>query len=115
MGAVFALTRNEEGKFAFTFTTLEGQLILTSQTYDDKETAINRINAVRHLGRQDRSYEPRTADDGEVYLVLKNRKKEVIGQSERYPDSEALPRVIALAKANVRGARFDDLTGEEKP
>lgn len=111
MGATFILTQNQEGTFAFSFQMLDGEVILSGQGYADKETAINAINAVRHLAARDQNFEPRTAEDGGAYLVLKNRRKAVIGQSEMYPDPEGLPRVIVLAKANVRGARFDDLTG----
>ena len=112
MGAKFILTQNEEGTFAFSFQMLDGRVILSGQGCADKETAINRINAVRHLVSREQNFEVVTAEDGQAHLVLRNRHKEVIGQSEVYPDAESLPWVIALARGNVRGAQVEDLTGE---
>ena len=58
-------------------------------------------------------FEFRTAEDGQLYFVIKNRHKEVIAQSEMYPDAPSLSQGVNLVKSNRRAARLEDLTVTE--
>lgn len=111
MTATYVLQKDEKGQFSFILRTHGGQVLLTSAVYADKEIAMRRISAARQLAHNARNYEILAAQDGLPYFVVKNAKKEVIAQSEMYPDSESLRNGINLVKGKTRGAQLEDLTG----
>ena len=110
MTATYVLNRNGAGKYVFTFKTHDGQELLTSQAYADKDRALRAIDAARVLARRARNYEICTAEGGQAYYVLKHARWGVIGQSEMYPDSESVLEGITVARAKTRGAQLEDLT-----
>jgi uncharacterized protein YegP (UPF0339 family) len=109
MAATYVLEQNKDGSFMFTLKAHDGQVLLTSQGYMDKVSALSRINSIRKIAGRDRNFEPRTAENGQPYFVFKNSHNEVIGQSEMYSDSQSVPKGIALVKSNARAARLKDL------
>jgi uncharacterized protein YegP (UPF0339 family) len=113
MAAKYILRQNEEGKFTFTLHTHGGQLLLTSPDYADKVTAMSRINAARHLAGTNKNYQLLTGEGGQPYFVITNKHKEVVAQSELYPDMPSMSKGINLVKANARAAKLEDLTGEK--
>ena len=110
MATTFTLTRTGEGRFVFTFKTHDGEVLLTSYRYADKEDALRAINAARSCARRKESFEILTEEDGQRYFVLKNSREEVLGESQMYPDEESARKVTALMMGKARGARLEDLT-----
>ena len=111
MAATYTLEQSGNGRLMFTLRTHDGRVLLISQDFPDKNTALSRINATRHLVGMKKHFELRTAENGQPYFVLKNRHKEVIGQSEVYSDEESLSKGINLIKSNAKAAKLVDLTG----
>jgi|SRR5687768_739411 len=113
MAATYVLQQREDGRFTFTLKAHDGQVLLTSQGYPDKDSALSRMNSMRNIAGRDRNFEPRTAENGQPYFVFKNARNEVIGQSEMYADLQSVPKGITLVKANARVARLEDLTARK--
>jgi len=114
MAATFVLEKCKDGSFMFTLKAHDGQVLLTSLCYPDKDTASRRLDSARSLVRRQENYEVLTAENGQSYFVFKNSHNEVIGQSEMYPDSQSVAKVITIARGSTRGARIEDLTGRKQ-
>lgn len=110
MAAKFVLEKSGKGKFRFRLKAPNGQVILTSEIYASKASALNGIKSVRSNAGKDKNFELRTAKNGRPFFVLKAANKEALGQSEMYSDSRSVPKGIASVKANARAARLEDLT-----
>jgi uncharacterized protein len=108
--AKFELKTGKSGKFSFNLKATNGQVILTSETYEDKKGATNGIKSVKKNAGNDKRYEIRTAKNGEQYFVLKASNGEIIGKSETYKANKSLNNGIASVKKNGPVAETVDLT-----
>jgi uncharacterized protein YegP (UPF0339 family) len=112
MAGKFVLKKTGKGKFVFNLKASNGLVILTSETYANKDSALNGIESVRRNAGKDTNFERRTAKNGQPYFVLKAANKEVIGQSEIYAASASVKKGIASVKANAGRAKLEDLTAK---
>ncbi|MCV5334869.1 YegP family protein, partial [Escherichia coli] len=74
----------KNGKVHFNLKASNGQVILSSETYDSRKSAENGIESVRKNSQVDARFERKTAKDGSAYFVLKAANGEPIGKSEMY-------------------------------
>ncbi|MCV4777876.1 YegP family protein, partial [Escherichia coli] len=75
-----------------------GQVILSSETYDSRKSAENGIESVRKNSQVDARFERKTAKDGSAYFVLKAANGEPIGKSEMYKSVRSMENGIASVK-----------------
>lgn len=108
MSAEFVLRKHKDGTFGFIFQTESGQVLLTSRSYPDADTALRRLRSAWQMARKDRNYELRAADEGGFYFVVKNRSKEVLAHSQPYPDQESMRQGMILTKGCSHGARVEN-------
>jgi uncharacterized protein YegP (UPF0339 family) len=110
----YILAQPEEGNFAFTLNTPDGRVLLRSPGFTEKARALSRINAVRSAARKLENFETFTAQDGQLYFILRNTKKtEILGTSEMYWTEENVPAAMSLVRAHARTAKLEDLTDAE--
>jgi uncharacterized protein YegP (UPF0339 family) len=108
MSAEFVLREHKDGTFGFIFQTETGQVLLTSTSYCDADTALRRLRSAWQMARKDRNYELRPADEGGFYFVVKNRSKEVLAHSPLYPDPQSLRQGITLTRGCSHDARIEN-------
>lgn len=113
MAAKFVLKRAGKAKFTFNLKAPNGQIILTSETYASKDSAMKGIESVRKNAGKAGNFETQLAKNGQSFFVLKAANKEVIGHSEMYRSASSVGKGIASVKANARLARLEDLTGNK--
>jgi uncharacterized protein YegP (UPF0339 family) len=113
MAGKFTLRKTEKGNFVFNLKASNGQIILTSQPYSDKRTAINGIESARKNARNDASFERCTSSDGRPYFLLKAANFQVIGQSEMYSTKASMENGISSVTRNAPAALLQDMTDAE--
>ena len=113
MRACYTLFQKQSGEFIFTFRGSDEQILMTSLAYADKGSALNRINAIRSLGRRAESFLTCMAQDGKRYFLFRNSRQEVLAESERYADDESLLRAIEAVKSTTRTGKLHDRTVKE--
>ena len=101
-------TRNE--KFMFNLLAANGQVVLTSEMYETKASALNGIESVRKNGPDDARFGRLSAKDGSPYFTLKAGNGQVIGQSQMYSGAKARDGGIASVQSNAADAVLDDQT-----
>jgi uncharacterized protein len=111
MAAKFILKKSGQSKFVFQLKAPNGLVVLTSETYNDKGSAMKGIQSVRKNAGKDTNYERRTAKNGQTYFVLQSTNKQVVGQSQMYRSPSSATKGIASVRANAETARVEDLTG----
>jgi uncharacterized protein len=110
MAGKFVLKKTSKGNFVFNLKASNGLVMLTSEVYKNKSSALNGVESVRKNAGKDSNFEQRAAKNGQPYFVLKAANKEIIGQSEMYSRAANMKKGIASVKANARTAKLEDLT-----
>ncbi len=109
MAGKFVLNNAKGGKFRFNLRAGNGQVVLTSETYNTKKAAENGIASVGKNCGNDKCYDRKIAKNGKPYFNLKAGNGQVIGKSQMYSSNAAMEKGIASVKNNG-AAKVDDQT-----
>jgi uncharacterized protein YegP (UPF0339 family) len=104
------ILKSSGDKFLFNLRSGNHQVILASQRYASKASALGGIESVRKNSPSDARYGRLTAKDGSHYFTLTATNGEVIGTSEMYPTTAARDKGIESVKANGPAAPVQDQT-----
>ena len=96
--------------FRFNLKAGNGEIILTSESYQSKSAALNGIESCKKSAADDARYDRRIAKNEQPYFVLKAGNGEIIGKSEMYSGNAAMENGIASVKKNGPDAEIDDDT-----
>ncbi len=110
MAGKYELKKGKNDQFHFNLKAGNGQVILTSEMYTSKASALNGIESVKKNSPQDERYERKEAKNGQPYFVLKAANHQVIGNSEMYNSNSAMENGIASVKKNGPDAELNDLS-----
>ena len=110
MAAKFELKKSSNGQFIFNLLAGNGQVVLSSETYESRSGALGGIESVRNNAPVDARYERVVAKDGSPYFTLKAVNGQVIGTSEMYSSAAARDKGIESVKTNAPGAGVEDKT-----
>ena len=95
MAGKFEIKSGKTGKFRFNLKASNGQIILTSEAYDSRASAVKGIASVKKNAGNDKRFERKTAKDGSPYFVLKAANGEPIGKSEMYKSTKSMENGVA--------------------
>jgi uncharacterized protein YegP (UPF0339 family) len=104
MAGKFELNGSSNGKFFFNLKAGNGQVILSSEMYESKQSAENGIASVQKNAADDGHYERKESTNGKPFFVLKAGNGEVIGRSEMYESTSAMENGVESVKNNAPGA-----------
>ncbi|WP_340063057.1 YegP family protein [Ascidiimonas aurantiaca] len=107
MFEIFQSENNE--KFYFNLKAKNGQIILSSQGYTDKNGAKNGIDSIKNNCHDDSKYERKTASNGKFHFNLKAGNGQVIGSSQMYASEAGMENGIESVKNNAPDANVKDL------
>ena len=110
MPGKFELSKTRNGKFKFNLKAGNGQIILTSKSYDDRRGASNGIKSVRTNSAKDERFERKKSKKGDNYFVLKSSNGQTIAKSEVYSSAASVEKGIASVKKNAADGETKDLT-----
>ena len=102
-GARFQVFKGLDGQYYFHLRAANGEIVLQSQGYTRKASAVAGIDSVRAHGASLSRFQVRDAVDGQAYFVLKAVNGQVIGMSEMYVSRSNAQRgaeaVVALLQS----------------
>lgn len=105
MSGWYEVAKRDQGPYAFVLKAANAQVVLRSEQYESKASALNGIASVQKNSPSDERYELKTAVDGRVYFNLKAGNNQVIGTSQMYA-SEAT-RKTGMESVKAVGATSD--------
>ncbi|MBW2938023.1 YegP family protein [Aureisphaera sp. CAU 1614] len=91
-------------KFHFVLKAGNGQVILTSQMYASKASAMNGIESVKKNCGDEKCWETKTAKNGKFHFNLKSTNGQIVGSSQMYKDESGMKNGIASVQKNAPGA-----------
>lgn len=112
MAGKFVLSKSKDNHFYFNLKAANGEIILTSEMYNSRASAMNGIESVKKNSPDDARYEKKDGKSGSFYFVLKAANHQVIGQSQQYKSVSGRDNGIESVKKNGPAAEVDDQTGD---
>ena len=98
MAGSYAIQQTKNSKFRFVLQAENGQTVLTSQTYANKQGAMDGVESVRTNSGSDARYERKSSGRGKDYFVLKAANGKIIGTSQEYSSPAAMEAGVASVK-----------------
>lgn len=108
MAGKFEIKTGKSGKFSFNLKASNGQVILSSESYDSRKGAEGGIASVKKNAGNDGRFERKTAKDGSAFFVLKAANGEPIGKSEMYKTKRSMENGIVSVGKNAPDAPVTD-------
>ena len=100
MAGKFELKVSSNGKYHFNLKAGNGQIILSSEMYESKASAVNGIASVQKNAGDDARFERKESTNGKPYFNLKSTNGQVIGKSEMYESVASIENGIESVKKN---------------
>ncbi len=100
MAGWYEISKNELSEFRFVLKAANAEVILRSQQYTSKASALNGVTSVQTNAGDDARYELKTAHDGRFFFNLLAGNAQVIGTSQMYASESTRATGIASVKAN---------------
>lgn len=97
----YQISPTSNSKFMFNLKAENHQVILTSQLYEQKQSALAGIASVQTNGTDAKNFEQRKSTANEPYFVLKAQNGEIIGTSQMYSSAAAAEVGIASVQTNA--------------
>lgn len=110
MAGKFEVKTAKNGQTHFNLLASNGQIILQSEMYETKVSAINGVESVKKNAPLDERYERLVSQSGKPYFVLKAANHQVIGQSQQYESEAGRDNGIESVKKHAPEATVVDLT-----
>jgi len=108
MAAKYHLKKASDGQFLFNLHASNGEIVLTSERYTAKPSAIAGIESVRQNAQREGAFELKEATNGKHYFVLKASNGQVVGQSQMYGSRATAENGIASVKRYAPDAGISD-------
>lgn len=110
MASKFVVKKDRGGQFMFNLVAGNGKVVLTSERYKTKASAMNGIKSVKKHARADKNFDRSKARNGGSCFVLKASNGEPIGRSQVYAGSSGCSGGISSVKRCAPGGAVEDLT-----
>ena len=108
MSAKFVISKSKNDKFLFNLKAGNGEVILSSEMYDAKSSAMGGIDSVKANASLDDRYERKASAKDQPFFNLKAANGHIVGRSEMYSSPSAMEGGIASVKKNAPTATIDD-------
>lgn len=111
MAGKFVLKTASNGETYFRLQASNGQVILKSEMYKTKASAMAGVESVKNNAANDARYERKEAAGGQFMFNLKATNGQVIGTSETYRTESSRDAGIVSVKSHGPSAAIDDQAG----
>ena len=110
MASKFVLKKSKGGQFMWNLVANNGRIVLTSERYKTKASAMNGIKSVKKHSKADKWFDRGPTKNGGQHFVLKASNGETIGRSQVYKGASGCSGGIASVKRCAPGGKVEDLT-----
>src|SRR5690606_18287892 len=106
----FVISTRKNGEFQFNLKAGNGEIILASEGYSAKTSALKGIDSVKRNAADDNRYDRKESKNGKFFFNLKARHGQIIVTSEMYESASGRDKGIESVKRNASDATIDDQT-----
>ncbi|QER38784.1 DUF1508 domain-containing protein [Acinetobacter suaedae] len=110
MAGWFEVSQASDGQYRFVLKAGNGEVILTSELYKAKASAMNGIASVQKNSSDEARYERLTSKNDKPYFNLKAANHQIIGTSQLYASEQSRDKGIESVKNNGSSETIKDST-----
>jgi uncharacterized protein YegP (UPF0339 family) len=110
MPGKFQIKKAKDGQFHFNLLASNGEIILSSQMYKRRPSALNGIASVQKNSAVDSRFARLTSKSDAPYFVLKAGNHQVIGQSQMYDTARGMENGTKSVQKNGSATKIEDLS-----
>ena len=110
MAAIFELQNNDNDQYVFNFLNGQGELLLMSGEYPDKQGAEQAIKAVKVGSLMSNQIAAGKVPDGSSFFVIKDTDGDVLVKSVLFDSEMVFDNALHTVKDNACVAEIRDLT-----
>lgn len=103
----FQVFQDKKGEYRFRLKSSNGQVVLKSQGYTSKQSAMKGIKSVARLSENSKKFVRKNAKNGQFYFTLKSVNGQVVGTSGEYASKGGLELGIKSVMKNAPKAKID--------
>jgi uncharacterized protein len=107
--AKFEVYPAKNGEYYFRLKAGNGQVILTSEGYKQKASALNGVESVQKNAADDSKFEKKTAANGKFHFNLKATNGQIIGSSQMYTTEDSRDNGIESVQKNAPVAEIEEV------
>lgn len=96
-------------KFHFVLKASNGQVILSSQMYASKASAMTGIESVKKNAANENSFERKTAKNGKFHFSIKSSNGQIVGTSQMYAAESGMNNGIQSVMKNAPRAEVKEV------
>ncbi len=104
----FQIYATKTGKFRFRLLAVNGQIILTSQSYASKSGAVKGVESVKKNSADADRFERGESKSGQFYFNLVAANKQVVGTSQMYKTKASCTNGIKAVQRDAPKAGVED-------
>jgi uncharacterized protein YegP (UPF0339 family) len=104
----FQIFYDKAGEYRFRLRDQEDHIILVSESYRQKASAVKAIESIRVNATEDKHFERKTASNGLFMFNLKAANGQVIGSSSLYKSETVREEVLEKVRVLAPMASVDD-------
>lgn len=112
MAGWYEISKSSDGQFKFVLKAGNSEVILTSELYKTKASALNGIKSVQTNSPEDGQYDKKVSKNDKPFFNLKAKNHQIIGSSQLYSSESARDNGIESVKKNGPSDKVKDLTVE---
>lgn len=105
MAGKFILKTAKDGQYYFNLKSSNGEVILTSEMYKTKPSALNGIASVQKNCTEEKRYRKLVSTSAKPYFTLTAANHQVIGNSEMYDTEKNRDKGIVSVTKSALGAK----------
>ena len=110
MASKFVLKKARSGQFIFNLVANNGRVVLTSERYKSKASAVNGIKSVKKHAKAAKHFDRGKTKSGGAKFVLRAGNGETIGRSQTYAGPSGCSAGISSVKRCAPAGKIEDLT-----
>ena len=94
--------------FSFSFVGGNGKMLVKSENYKAKKSALNGIESVRKNSQEDARYEVKEAKNGKLYFNIKSSNGQIVATSAMFDSTADREAAVAEMKRDAPGAALEE-------
>ncbi len=109
MAGWYEVKQNSKGQYSFVLKAANAEVILQSEQYESKASALNGLASVQKNSPDSKRYELKEAKDGRFFFNLKAGNHQVIGTSQMYKSETSRNAGAKSVSANGPTAKVKEV------
>ncbi|MDF7676723.1 YegP family protein [Neisseriaceae bacterium ESL0693] len=103
--SLFRLTKSDHGQFHFSLVDEAGEMLVQSEMYNSKASALNGIESVRTNAEQESHYDYLTSKNGKFYFNLLAQNKQIVATSRMHETRQDCDTTATILKLQAPKAK----------